>query len=677
MAIQTPDAQIDIYQPDSSSKIGLIVASLALGSSFQPNLLTRATRDQAIITGLSTAAGYAVGTSGGALLRSLGRHTFVGDSVVFELAAAGIGIATVAKLPAREHEADPRAAVRLAGGAAAVIGAAAVTDRLVTALATRITGRARIGVTAGVSLALSGAVYFGLRTTKARVGAGSRDSDGNIVFFEDSNRQVKPVESLLIAGGVTGLLMGLGFGESYVARAGSRAVSRVFGGDPADHRTAGRVVAFGASAIVIRYGLAKLVAKLTEAGDETEVAHGEPPALPEVTGSPASGIPWSAQTREGRRWLSGVLSPSQITEAMTEGAKQPIRVYASLDAADSEEGRAALLLAELERTNAYGRSVIALFSPTGSGYVNYVATETFEYLTRGDCASAAIEYSVLPSSFSLQAVPLGTRQTQLVVEGVAKRIAAMPAPDRPRFVLFGESLGSQVSQGLFTDQGVAGPRLAGLDAAVWIGTPSAGKWRKQLWGSRSVADVPAVGPGPAYLPRSIRDWHELAEEDRSTVEFLLLQNGDDPIPKFGEQLLWRRPDWLGPTESRPLGSPRGTRWLPVVTFVQTFVDMLNALTPTPGVFAQGGHDYRVEIPAAIREVWKFAATDEQMNKVGQALREHELHWETVRKWDAAEAETDPHKRAKAEAKVEKTVSQWVGQPIDANNPEAEVDKLIR
>ena len=64
-------------------------------------------------------------------------------------------------------------------------------------------------------------------------------------------------------------------------------------------------------------------------------------------------------------------------------AKQPIRVYSSLDLADTEEERAAILLREIDRTRALERSVFVLFSATGSGYVNYVATESLEYLKIG------------------------------------------------------------------------------------------------------------------------------------------------------------------------------------------------------------------------------------------------------------------------------------------------------
>ena len=61
-----------------------------------------------------------------------------------------------------------------------------------------------------------------------------------------------------------------------------------------------------------------------------------------------------------------------------------------------------------------------------------------------------------------------------------------------------------------------------------------------------------------YLPRAIRDWDALPEDDKDAISFLLLQNGDDPVPKFAAPLVWKRPDWLGPSDTRPPGSPLGT-----------------------------------------------------------------------------------------------------------------------
>jgi uncharacterized membrane protein len=281
-----------------------------------------------------------------------------------------------------------------------------------------------------------------------------------------------------------------------------------------------------------------------------------------------------------------------------------------------------------------------------------------------------VQYSVLPSALSLNRVHMGTRQTKMVVNGIMERLRARPADQRPKFVLFGESLGSQVSQEMFRGEGMTGPAGIGLDAAVWIGTPNATVWRDELWGDRTVSQVPPVGPGAAFLPRAVRDWRGLSPEQKAEVKYLLLNNGDDPIPKFGPQLLWRQPAWLGPDAQRPPGAPRGTAWQPVVTFFATFLDMQNALSPTPGMFDEGGHDYRRETPEAVRQVFGLQATEEQMDRVQKSLRDRELRFEVQRHWAAVQAAPED-KRAEAQEKAEKKVGDWVGHEV---TPE-DVEKL--
>ncbi|MEI6622516.1 MAG: alpha/beta-hydrolase family protein [Actinomycetes bacterium] len=645
-----------VSRPDPFARAGILVGAAAIGASFQPNLLTRSSPDQALISGASAAVGYGSATVANALWNALARRLPGGDTPVSESVLMLAGLAAGRALAPHEHESNRRAAARLVANGAVIVGSSSLLARLSQRVSHDERAPVRIAVTATFAVGTALGTYLALAPRRSVVGA--LRPDGTIA--EDSFREVRPAVALTTASAVGAGLMGFAYGESYFSRSMSKIGARVLGGSPDDHRTLGRVVTLAVSVLAARQAMATLSTKMAEAGDSIEAAHAIAPDLPEVTGSPASHIDWSKQSREGRRWLSMVLRQPNIAAVMGEDAKQPIRVYAALSVVDSDEARADLLLAELDRTHAFERSVLALFSPTGSGYVNYVACETLEYLTRGDCASACIEYSVLPSSMSLMAVPLGARQTRLVVDKIVQRLLQMPADARPKFVLFGESLGSQVSQAMFTGQGVDGPDAIGLQAAVWIGTPSASTWRKQLWGDRTISESPQVGPGDAYLPRCIRDWDELPDDDRDRVRYLLLQNGDDPIPKFGERLLWCRPDWLGPSDSRPPGSPIGTRWVPFVTFFQTFVDMINALAPTPGEFVEGGHDYRVAIPDALRIVWKLPASTQQIARVQKALRERELGWEIARMWSDAEETSDPKKRAAAEQKAEQKAADWTG-----------------
>ena len=557
---------------------------------------------------------------------------------------------------------------RLAATTTAATAVAGVGAHLLELAAQRPGGRL---LTVAVTLGTWAASFARTRSGQAR--AGSLPGDGGAAQ-EDVTRAVSLPTAIGMGPLVTLTMIGVGAAESALSAALARGTAAVLGGTPADRRTGGRLLALGVFAGIGWAGLRWVNGKLTIAGENLEVAHADRPAAGEVTGGPGSVIDWSTQSRESRRWLSMALRPQDISHVMGEPAQQPIRVYASLESAATEQARAALLLAEIDRTRALERSVFALFSPTGSGYVNYVATETLEYLTRGDCASAAIQYSVLPSALSLGKVHQATSQTRIVVNGILTRLLAMPPERRPRFYLFGESLGSQVSQEMFEGQGPAGPAGIGLDAALWIGTPAATVWRSQI-AEPDITVPPSVQDG-VLVTRSLRDWTALSDKERAAVRYLLLQNGDDPIPKFAADLLWRRPAWLGPDGTRPRGAPRGTRWLPVTTFFTTFVDLQNALAPTPGVFDEGGHDYRRAVPEAMRTVFGLQSSDNQMSRVQRALRARELGWEVKRRWDAAEAMPAAEQEA-ARASLDAKVSDWTGDKVDDVDVQQIIDRNTR
>jgi uncharacterized membrane protein len=656
---------------DVSARAGALLGAFATGMSYQPNLLSRSTRDQALITGVATATAFEWGTAMHSFLRSTAdRLPDGGGSVarrvttgaIVDASALVAGLALNAAARPREDEPPRRALVRLAGiSTLAVAVSGLVADALELR---RDTPRGRWEAAA---LALLAGTLGYASTRPRKTSAGAYDPEPDLLAdaegHENVHREVSAPKAITTGLAVSLALVGVARGESALSAALARGAAIALGGTAQDRRTTGRLATFGVLAGAGWGGVTLVNKMLTKPGGAVEAAHRQAPTLAEVTGGPGSTIPWSDQSRESARWLSMTMTADAIAAVMGEPAKQPIRVYAPLSCAATAEERAALLLAEIDRTGALERSAFAIFSPTGSGYINYVACETFEYLTRGDCASAGIQYSVLPSALSLTRVDLATHQTRIVVNGVVERLLALPADRRPKFYLFGESLGSQVSEEMFRGQGMSGPAGIGLDGALWIGTPAATEWRRELWGTRSSADVPGVGPGAAYLTRGLRDWHTLPADERATVRYLLLQNGDDPVPKFSSYLLWKRPDWLGPDGLRPPGSPRGTRWMPVSTFFMTFLDLQNALSPTPGVFEEGGHDYRREVPQALREVWQLQATEEQMVAVQVALRRRELAWEVRRRWYVALAKPTPE-RAEAQATLAETVSRWIGEPID-------------
>lgn len=693
---------LDRHPLEISTRAGLLLGAFTNGLSFQPNLIPRDSRAQAVISGISASTSFGWASASHSFMRSVanrlpgGRRGPAGRAVtglaLDGTVAAGALAATAALGPA-DDDSPARAVARLAGTAVAASAAAG----LVADLLELRRGRAynRLGSLAAAAACwgagyaisrngVSGSAWLPRRLAphalaQAIANTGpTADSARDIAAagltvpvteggaIEEEPPQVVVPTAAVAGAAVTGVLLGLSWAESRIGGLVAAAAARAIGGEADDHRTLARGIVWAGIGSAGWWAFTRVDAALERAGTGPDQAHAAAPDLPEVTGGPGSLVPWSAQSRESRRWLTMALTPDRIEAVMGEPARQPVRVYASLESASTGPERAALLLAEIDRTQALRRPVFALFSPTGSGYVNYVATETLEYLTRGDCASAAIQYSVLPSALSLRKVGLGAAQTRAVVNGVMERMLAMSPEERPAFYLFGESLGAEVSQAMFAGQGIGAVDGIGLRAAIWIGTPAASQWRRELWGRRPQGRPPGIGPGAAFLPRSVGDWAALAAEERARVRFLFLQNGNDPVPKFDTPLLWRRPDWLGPDGERPPGAPTGTHWLPVTTFFTTFIDLQNALRPIPGTFVESGHDYRRMLPDVVRSVFGLQATDAQMARVQQALRERELRWEVRRRWAAAKAQPE-ERRGPALQGVADLVARWTGSVRDLDS----------
>ena len=74
--------------------------------------------------------------------------------------------------------------------------------------------------------------------------------------------------------------------------------------------------------------------------------------------------------------------------------------------------------------------------------------------------------SVESPGFANQAGTYAAEQTRIVMNGIVDRLMAMPKTKRPKFYMFGESLGSQVSEEAFRGQGMSGPEGVGLLASL-------------------------------------------------------------------------------------------------------------------------------------------------------------------------------------------------------------------
>jgi uncharacterized membrane protein len=297
----------------------------------------------------------------------------------------------------------------------------------------------------------------------------------------------------------------------------------------------------------------------------------------------------------------------------------PIRAYVGLSSAPTEQERVDLMMRELERTNAFDRSWLMVASPTGTGYVNYAAVSILEFLTRGDCATIAMQYSARPSPLSLDRVSEGRKHMRMLADALRDRLAQCPPGRRPKVLLFGESLGAWTSQDAFVESGTQGLIDAGFDVAIWIGTPHFSKWKERvLYDDRPDIDRDLIG-----VFDHIGELEALDPAARERLRFVMITHYNDGVGAFGPQLLIQAPEWLGKPETRAATVPKGMRWTPTTGFFQVLVDMKNAANVVPGVFAATGHDYRADLLPFFNAMLGIDTTPEQLASIAAFLEARE------------------------------------------------------
>ena len=377
------------------------------------------------------------------------------------------------------------------------------------------------------------------------------------------------LRSLGVAGGVVGGLAGLAYGEHVLATLAGRGLASVLPGGPQLWKLAGHGVTLallGSGAVAV-YGRAmrKIEAGTSAAVPVLEADEATRWTGPSVSGGADSLVPWDTLGREGRRHALLPVRPQPVADrpldtpdlsietVMGEPARAtPVQVYVGLDSAPNARERVDLALAEMERTGAFDRSLIMLVSPTGTGYVNYVAVAAAQYLSRGDVATVTMQYSKRPSPLSLGKVKDAREQNRLLWLRILERLRDRPGP-RPRVVLFGESLGAHTSQDVFLHWGTLGPEALGIDRALWIGTPYGSGWMHEVTSS----DELAVDRDRIAVVNDFAQFEELGDGRRSRVRYVLVSHDNDGVTKFGTDLLVTAPRWLGADRPRPAGGPRG------------------------------------------------------------------------------------------------------------------------
>jgi len=314
------------------------------------------------------------------------------------------------------------------------------------------------------------------------------------------------------------------------------------------------------------------------------------PTLPERSGSPMSLAPWDTLGYQGRNFVAAGPDADELAEVSGRPAKEPIRVYAGLQTADTDEGRMDVIVRELERTGAFDRKLLVIVPTTGTGWINPVAARALETMYDGDTAMVGVQYSYLPSWISFLADRQKSVESgKLLIDTIHERWTKLPPEKRPKLVLYGESLGSLAGQGAFPWL----PDIARMDfsAVLWVGPPH----ESSLWSGLVLRRDPGTREvEPRYdNGRTVRfsqasnpaDVAKLADPPWDGTRVLFLQHASDPIVWWSPNLLFSRPDWL---VERP-GNDRtaSMRWYPIITFWQVGADMTNA----SGVPAGHGHNY--------------------------------------------------------------------------------------
>ena len=169
-------------------------------------------------------------------------------------------------------------------------------------------------------------------------------------------------------------------------------------------------------------------------------------------------------------------------------------------------------------------------------------------------------------------------------------------------------------------QGTDGLQALGVDRALWIGTPKGSKWKEQIATNKFLnTDEDLIGVFNSY-----DDVLRLSPVARRAKRYILLTHHNDPIAQFGLELLIKQPEWVSDESKRPKEMNRAVRYRTPALFVQTLVDMKNALKPIPGKFVASAHDYRADLAEFVAFSFGITATKSQMAAVEEALRANEI-----------------------------------------------------
>jgi uncharacterized membrane protein len=344
--------------------------------------------------------------------------------------------------------------------------------------------------------------------------------------------------------------------------------------------------------VVVKFAMRTMNSTFAAVNEEMDPASAAP-KTPLRSAGPQSLVSWESLGHQGRIFVSDGPTVAQLTAFNGAPATEPIRAYAGLDSADGITATAELAARELQRTGGLRRAVVAVGTTTGTGWINEAEADALEYMYNGDTAIVSMQYSFLPSWLSFLVDKENARHAgQALFEAVDRLVRQLPEAQRPKLVVFGESLGSFGGEAPFMSLNNV---LARTDGALFSGPTFQNIIWTDLTATRDRGSpewLPIYDDGrhvrfvarPSDLARPNAAWHY--------PRVVYLQHASDPIAWWNPDLLFRRPDWL--REKRGYDVLPETEWIPIVTFLQVSADMAVA-TDVP---AGHGHVYVADVANA-------------------------------------------------------------------------------
>ena len=368
--------------------------------------------------------------------------------------------------------------------------------------------------------------------------------------------------------------------------------------------------------VVVRGSMSLLNKTFSGVNDEMDPNHPAPTSALR-SGGPGSLVSWASMGNQGRIFIRGGPTAAQLTEFNKAPATEPIRAYAGLHSANGIRATAQLAADELEREGGLKRKVIAVATTTGTGWINASEADSLEYMYNGDTAIVSMQYSFLPSWLSFLVDKENARQAgEALFEAVDEKVRALPEAQRPKIVVFGESLGSFGGEAPFLRPNNI---IARTDGALFSGPTFNNTMRDFITENRdpdSPEWLPIFDDGTNVRFAARADNLGRPDKPWGRPRIAYLQHASDPIAWFNPDLLFTEPDWL--REPRGYDVSGDMNWIPVVTFLQVSADMAVAVDVPDG----HGHKYVKDVVNAWAAVlqppgWTPDKTEQLRGRVTQ------------------------------------------------------------